>query len=610
MSDLASADYSAPSRTCDIVMKGGITSGVVYPHAICELAKTYRFARVGGTSAGAIAAAATAAAELGRDRGGFRELSRLPAWIGGDRNLLRLFQPQPGTRGLFRMLVAALEHPRRPARHVLAAGLRQFPLLPLLGALPGTAIVLVAVLAGGGAAVWAAVVGGVVLALGGLFAGLALAVIRRLTRGVPENLFGLCSGAPASDGPEPLALTPWLTELLERCAGRVAADGSLPQVPLTFGDLAQDGPELAMMTTNLTNHTAHRLPWDSQEYWFDPGELRRLFPPHVVDHMAAKPPPLPEAPARRARAEAYRERLRPLLPLPAPADLPVVFAARMSLSFPILLSAVPLHRIDFSLASNQGDAPSAERCWFSDGGVSSNFPVHFFDAPLPRHPTFAVNLRPFHPDRRESANQAENVWMVESAVSGQLSWWYRPASEPGTLSWFMGQIVRTMQNRVDDALLRMPGVRDRTVHVSLSNQQGGMNLVMEPETIELLTRRGREAGAKLVRRFTEDRGDGEPLSWRDHRWTRLRSAMPALAQILGDFAEAYRAAPPPGEAGYVELLTGPDAPPYAMSQARRAQAADLIEQLVTLGIELKAAEAAFTTGSPSPASRARLVPPD
>ena len=43
-------DYSRPTRSCDVVMKGGITSGVVYPHAICELARTYRFVDVGGTS--------------------------------------------------------------------------------------------------------------------------------------------------------------------------------------------------------------------------------------------------------------------------------------------------------------------------------------------------------------------------------------------------------------------------------------------------------------------------------------------------------------------------------------------------------------------------------
>ena len=80
-------DYSRPTKTCDVVMKGGITSGVVYPHAICELARTYRFVDVGGTSAGALAAAAAAAAEHGRDRGGFRKLAELPDWIGAGDNL-------------------------------------------------------------------------------------------------------------------------------------------------------------------------------------------------------------------------------------------------------------------------------------------------------------------------------------------------------------------------------------------------------------------------------------------------------------------------------------------------------------------------------------------
>ena len=54
---------------CDIIMKGGITSGVVYPSAVCELAGTYRFKSIGGTSAGAIAAALTAAAEHARAHG-------------------------------------------------------------------------------------------------------------------------------------------------------------------------------------------------------------------------------------------------------------------------------------------------------------------------------------------------------------------------------------------------------------------------------------------------------------------------------------------------------------------------------------------------------------
>ena len=48
---------AAVMRTCDLVMKGGITSGVVYAGAIAELGRAFRFKRIGGTSAGAIGAA-------------------------------------------------------------------------------------------------------------------------------------------------------------------------------------------------------------------------------------------------------------------------------------------------------------------------------------------------------------------------------------------------------------------------------------------------------------------------------------------------------------------------------------------------------------------------
>ncbi|MBV9455553.1 MAG: patatin-like phospholipase family protein [Rubrobacter sp.] len=57
-------EFQNPQRgDCDLVMKGGITSGVVYPQAILKLAKEYRFRSLGGGSVGAIAAALTAAAE-------------------------------------------------------------------------------------------------------------------------------------------------------------------------------------------------------------------------------------------------------------------------------------------------------------------------------------------------------------------------------------------------------------------------------------------------------------------------------------------------------------------------------------------------------------------
>src|SRR4051794_18834054 len=103
-------------------MKGGITSGVVYPGAVLSLAERYRFRSIGGTSAGAIAAALVAAAEHRRrdgDAGGFAALADLPAELGADVDgrpfMLQLFQADPPTRRLFGALVGFLRHGRARA---------------------------------------------------------------------------------------------------------------------------------------------------------------------------------------------------------------------------------------------------------------------------------------------------------------------------------------------------------------------------------------------------------------------------------------------------------------------------------------------------------------
>jgi predicted acylesterase/phospholipase RssA len=107
----------SPTRYCDVVMKGGVTSGIVYPLAVCELAQQYRFVNIGGTSAGAIAAAITAAAEYRRANGdvrGFTEFVRdLPQTLGARRQdgttmLFSLFQPNSSTRKIFDVLVGMI----------------------------------------------------------------------------------------------------------------------------------------------------------------------------------------------------------------------------------------------------------------------------------------------------------------------------------------------------------------------------------------------------------------------------------------------------------------------------------------------------------------------
>jgi len=108
-----------PSETlkkCDIIMEGGITSGIVYPGLICKLAERYQFQSIGGTSAGAIAAALTAAAEYGRRKGldSFTAVKEVPEWLGkssekkAGSNLFSLFQPQKRMKVLFRLATAFL----------------------------------------------------------------------------------------------------------------------------------------------------------------------------------------------------------------------------------------------------------------------------------------------------------------------------------------------------------------------------------------------------------------------------------------------------------------------------------------------------------------------
>ena len=637
---------------CDVILKGGITSGVVYPYTVCELAGTYRLRNVGGTSAGAIAAAAAAAAEYGREQGGYDVLAALPQWLGGNGHLKGLFQPAKSTRGLYALVLSGVKHRSRSRPlWLLATAVRRFPFSALLGAAPGIAVLVIAVRDAAGTLQIVAAVAGGVLALLGLVIALAVRVTQKALRAIPANRFGMCSGMPGPKSNDP-ALTPWLHERIE------AAAGGGRDRPLTFADLWA-GPDavpdaadpkdawlrLEMMTTNVTNHRAERLPSASSEYAFDPDDFRALFPEAVVQWMIDNPPPLSTQPARRRDQEMRRELLLPRRPMPHPADVPVIVATRMSLSFPVLLSAVPLWRVDYTLDANQ-DAigkwrqwlgqhpddwrdlltaggpglpdvrPEAERCWFSDGGIASNFPVHFFDALLPRHPTFAINLRPFHPNNAPpegqdpAPDQQEHVWMPDSHRQGILDWWYR---FDGELPGFLSQIVRTMQNRVDDTQLGMPGYRDRVVHVSMTSREGGMNLDMEPAVIERLTERGRWAGRKLVARFAQPPPEPNALSWEDHKWVRLRTSLAATTEMLQQLAHGYAAAPLGDDRTYAELLArDPGAHPtsYNVTVGQRAIAERLNGQIADLVAELDVDDQTLAKGAPSPPPGLRMVPQD
>lgn len=611
--------YADPSRNCDIVMKGGITSGVVYPRAVTTLARTFRFRNVGGTSAGAIGAAATAAAEYGRGKGGFERLDRLPKWLGGEGNLPSLFQAQRSTRGLFRIVLAKLEH--GAPRAVAAALYAGLPAL-VLGALPGVALILLAN-QGDGTLAGAAYVGGALLAVFGAALALLAYLAAKLLRAVPDNGYGLCSGwteayeeRGTASGAAPL--TPWLYERLNEYAG-LAGDE-----PLTFGHLwagpgkppatAPPPPEdrhleLAMMTTNLTNRRAHRLPLARRGWYFRPSEFRRLFPREVVESM--------ERASARTPAPAGIQLDDDLLPLPEPQDMPVIVATRMSLSFPVLLSAVPLWRVDESRVDSGAEPLRPERCWFSDGGISSNFPIHFFDKLVPRRPTFAINLRPFRLGESPKKNQRENTWMVASEGQAIDDWWYRLPGRhrlpflDGRLLQFLLGIGNTMQNRVDEAQMRVPGYRDRIAHVSLTKKEGGMNLTMEEETIEDLIERGRSAAERLTEAYTGV-SEETTVDWDSHRWTRLRSTLAVLEDMHRRFADGYTGEVEPADAPSYEQMVRrgeADAPDeYRWTGERQRELAESQIEAIEAAVAEVTAELTVETGAPEPLPEGGIQP--
>ena len=408
---------------CDLVMRGGITSGIVYPRAIAKLAETYDFRSIGGTSAGAIAAAATAVAALGRRNGEDHfqtEIRELPKTLAEKRSgktvLERLFQPQPETRRLFSVLMAGLgrEKISRKVAKIIAAVCRGYwrylTAAFLLVLLP---FLTIAVLFGiSGAAFWLLLASAATLALliAVLVAGYEMA--RDVFERLPENGYGLCSGSSngVPDDAGILPLTDWLHEFFQTLAGRKAQD-----TPATFGELWDNGSdpnaprdiELVLMTTNITRGISQRLPFLEGSWgqlFFNEVELAQLFPTPIVNCMtkhAQKP--------QRKEVEIPKG----YFGLPKAADLPIVFGARMSLSFPFLLSAVPLYAANVLRETKDGKFP-LERCWFSDGGLASNFPIHFFDTPLPTRPTFAINLVP---DTVEAA-EVEEIGGKLHRVSG------------------------------------------------------------------------------------------------------------------------------------------------------------------------------------------------
>lgn len=532
-----------PMPECDVIMKGGLTSGVVFPLAICRLSEKFRFVNLGGTSAGGIAAAVAAAAEYNRDKGGFERLAKVPNELG--ENLLKLFQPSPSVKPVFDILIAAIAKPK-PGKFgmpkiltVLWAIIAGYPLAALIGAVIG--YVLFRVLANIG---WASGIASlVIIVVLGVVISLGLRLRKAAMSDLKYNNYGLCTGATQDEKAYGFrGLTEWLADTIDECAG-LKAEKQPGRRPLTFGDLAKppNGGTpiiLRMMTTNLSMKRPYRLPFQTESenlFAYKKEEFEQFFPKRVMDYLATVSP---QFETRDGEAiEGYYH-------FPKSDDLPVIVATRMSLSFPLLFTIVPLYAIDFTLVENRrkksqpsadGMVPSKKqpkmsKCLFSDGGISNNFPIQFFDNLWPNRPTFGIGLDEYTRERDKDYDtktppEETRVWLPKVPQGGSLL----PIETVDGLFAFLVSIIFSAKDWQDNLQSAQQGYRERIVHVALKPDEGGLNLDMPSTTIGLLSKYGADAGDTLNKEFDLD----------DHRWRRFVIAMVRLESTLFELKRAY-----------------------------------------------------------------------
>jgi predicted acylesterase/phospholipase RssA len=533
-------DFLRAQRCCDLVMKGGITSGILYPPAICRIAEAFHLVGIGGTSAGAMAACAAAAAEYRRRKGdetGYQLLEGLPQELTGEGRLEGLFRPDGSTRELHRLMMDGLASKG-------AGWLRRK-----------------------------------------LFAGrVGWTLLRRESKLQPlvENGFGICTGMANGNRPGPREIAPlteWLADKIDQIAGNRGPN------PLTFGDLrhAPIPPhledtlagredrsiDLRTVTTCLSFGRPYELPFAEEIFAFDPDEWRRLFPERVMAYLLDASKPI-DAPSLRRDGK---------LPLPSGDRMPVIVAARMSLSFPGLFTMVPLHAVNY----HQPDEPMW-RVWFSDGGITSNLPIHRFDGLFPRWPTLGINLQYTDETGRPGRRSVDEslVYLIKRRADGARDLWNvfdDRGSGVQDVIGFGGAIFRSAQVWHDNAFLRLPSYRDRVAEIWLRKKEGGLNLNMPAEVIRELTERGNRAGIALRERFAEAPPQ-ESLSWNGHRWARLRSGLGGLANYLEAFKRNVEH-PMAGDPSLADLLSRRDAAPaYPFSADQFETARKAIEGLL------------------------------
>jgi hypothetical protein len=451
----------------------------------------------------------------------------------------------------------------------------------------------------------------VLFAILGAATGLLLDVLFRL----PKNDFGICTGSgpvdpanpdvPPQDDAGVAPLTDWLHELFQSAAGRTIKDD-----PVTFGhlwgtddELAERDIDLVLMTTNATRGVSHRFSLRRKRV--GAALLQRARIREALSAESGRMPgqsgtnPGGEGEARRGkRREAGYS---PWFPSPA-AGSGASHSGRRENESQLSISAESGSALLPAISKGHRDIkamPILRR------GLTSNFPIHFFDAPIPSRPTFGINLVPDTVTGGEKGAEPElearrspvavakdpwlNVWMPTTNSTGiqDVALFHEIASGPWAVIDFFMMLFDTARNWGDTELSAMPGYRDRIVHVALADNEGGLNLSMPPETVRAIGERGECAGTLLAARFASHPGKDPKtkkairLTWDNHRWIRYRTFMAAFELVGRKFGATWQRSDwPESQQTYPELLEEP--PSYKLTAPQQRFAAAATEKLVDM----------------------------
>ena len=183
------------------------------------------------------------------------------------------------------------------------------------------------------------------------------------------------------------------------------------------------------------------------------------------------------------------------------------------------------HGSELRFPGAAGTAPVAQELWLTDGGVTSNFPIHMFDSPLPLWPTVGIDLAT-HP----AGAGHQDVYLLGDA---------RAAKALGSplaraMSGFLSAVVGTSLQWRDNAQLQMPAFQARIAVVRQRGYEGGNNLFMTRQDVASLALRGVVAGMRLRRRFASD------AQWRRQQWLRTRVAAENLVGLAARLRTSLR----------------------------------------------------------------------